>query len=89
MARYVVSSVTGYAITASGATRKGKTIWSVLDSAFCYVPVMEYARATTFMGATSFDRRGELRARAIAARLNALDLLGPPPPPAICARNGR
>jgi hypothetical protein len=83
--RYVVSSVTGYPIIESGATSgvAPKSIWSVLDSAFCFEPV------TTVRHHYSYGERGEREARRLAAELNALDLLGPPPPPALCAGNGR
>ena len=70
MERYVVSSVTGYSITQMGATaRKPQTIWSVLDSGNCYLPVWRRSRGQR----NCFGTQGEQNMRALAARLNAED----------------
>jgi hypothetical protein len=67
--RFVVSSVTGYPIIASGATTGvgPRTIWSVLDSAVCYQEV------TTVRHHYSYGDRGEREARKLADELNALE----------------
>lgn len=75
--RYVVSSVTGWAITPTGATTgpTPQTIWTVLDSAFCYRPVTKIRRGGggSFRARTSFGDKGERQMRELADRLNAED----------------
>jgi hypothetical protein len=69
--RFSVGSVTGFPIGKYGSAGFGlkeKTFWYVHDSAFCYQEVAHF---------TGYS--GELHARALAARLNALDLLDWPP----------
>jgi hypothetical protein len=87
--RYVVSSVTGYPITpgAASSSTKSKTIWSVLDSGYCYLPVSAFVAHSPYN--SPFGEAGERNARHLAALMNALDLLGPPPPPALSSGNGR
>jgi hypothetical protein len=72
--RFKVSSVTGYNVSPSGGTgMKPQTIWTVLDSAFCYRPMTAFVKAHGVLAESSFNERGEQRARAVAAELNAWD----------------
>ena len=68
--RFVVRSVTGFAITPGSLENTGgreKTIWYVLDSAYCY-------RQVRFGGTyNSYGERGEKLARRFARELNKAD----------------
>lgn len=63
--RYVVGSVTGYAINqaTTNGERKPRTIWYVYDSANCYLPMA--------VPGLTFGERGEKKCRALARQLNA------------------